>query len=90
MDWGDKIPKDMCLHVVHFLPNPNFKYLYLFFHFFSSMIEDEEGQMYIEPYPTKVSIWNHCIKSEHPNKTVYKSNQWLIHCIIGQGSTQDL
>ena len=28
------------------------------------MIEDEEGQMYIEPYPTKVSIWNHCIKSQ--------------------------
>ena len=54
------------------------------------MIEDEEGQMYIEPYPTKVSIWNHSIKLEHPNKTVYKINQWLIHCIIGQGSTQGL
>ena len=46
----------MYLHVVHFLFNLNFKYLYLFFHFFSGMIEDEEGQMYIEPYPTKVSI----------------------------------
>ena len=82
----------MHLHVVHFLPNLNFKYLYIYFlfHFFSGMIEDDEGQMYIEPYPTKVYIWNHCIKLEHPNKTLCKINLWLIHSIIGQGSTQDL
>ena len=65
----------MHLHLVHFLPNLNFKYLYLFFNFFSGMIEDEEGQMYIEPYPTKVSIsFNHCIKLEHPNKTCFTIN----------------